>query len=43
MSMLRSRRAALLCLDWDAATKYVRFVFLCGWLITEDSQCPNME
>jgi hypothetical protein len=30
MSMLRSRRAALLCLDWDAATIYVRFVFLCG-------------
>jgi Peptidase family M28/PA domain len=28
-------------LDWDAAAKYTRFVFLCGWLITEDSQRPT--
>jgi hypothetical protein len=28
-------------LDWDAAVKYARFVFLCGWLITEDSQRPT--
>jgi hypothetical protein len=28
-------------LDWDAAANYARFVFLCGWLITEDSQRPT--
>ena len=28
-------------LDFDAAAKYARFVFLCGWLITEDSQRPR--
>jgi len=28
-------------LDFDAAAKYARFVFLCGWLITEDSQRPQ--
>jgi hypothetical protein len=28
-------------LNWDAAAKYARFVFLCGWLITEDSQRPT--
>jgi Peptidase family M28/PA domain len=28
-------------LDFDAAAKYARFVFLCGWLITEDSQRPT--
>jgi hypothetical protein len=28
-------------LDGDAAAKYARFVFLCGWLITEDSQRPT--
>jgi peptidase M28-like protein len=28
-------------LDWDAAAKYARFVFLCGFLITEDSQRPT--
>lgn len=27
-------------LDFDAATKYARFVFLCGYLITEDQQRP---
>jgi len=27
-------------LDFDAAAKYARFVFLCGLLITEDSQRP---
>jgi len=28
-------------LDFDAAVKYARFVFLCGFLITEDSQRPT--
>jgi hypothetical protein len=28
-------------LDFDAAAKYARFVFLCGLLITEDSQRPT--
>jgi hypothetical protein len=28
-------------LDFDAAAKYARFVYLCGWLITEDSQRPT--
>src|ERR1700676_1684470 len=28
-------------LDFDAAVKYARFVFLCGLLITEDSQRPT--
>jgi hypothetical protein len=28
-------------LDFDAAAKYARFVFLCGFLITEDSQRPT--
>jgi hypothetical protein len=28
-------------LDFDAAAKYARFVFLCGYLITEDSQRPT--
>jgi Peptidase family M28/PA domain len=28
-------------LDWDAAAKYARFVFLCGFLITEDPQRPT--
>lgn len=28
-------------LDFDAAAKYARFVFLCGYLITEDSQRPS--
>ncbi len=28
-------------LDFDAATKYARFVFLCGYLITEDPQRPT--
>jgi hypothetical protein len=28
-------------LDFDAAAEYARFVFLCGWLITEDSQRPT--
>jgi hypothetical protein len=28
-------------LDSDAAVKYARFVFLCGFLITEDSQHPT--
>ena len=28
-------------LDFDAAANYARFVFLCGWLITEDSQRPR--
>jgi hypothetical protein len=28
-------------LDFDAATKYARFVFLCGYLITEDAQRPT--
>jgi hypothetical protein len=28
-------------LNWDAAAKYARFVFLCGWLITEGSQRPT--
>jgi len=27
-------------LDFNAAAKYARFVFLCGYLITEDSQRP---
>jgi Peptidase family M28/PA domain len=27
-------------LDFDAAAKYARFVFLCGYLITEDAQRP---
>ncbi len=27
-------------LDFDAAAKYARFVFLCGYLITEDPQRP---
>jgi Zn-dependent M28 family amino/carboxypeptidase len=28
-------------LDFDAAAKYARFVFLCGFLITEDSERPT--
>ncbi len=28
-------------LDFDAATKYARFVFLCGYLIAEDTQRPT--
>lgn len=28
-------------LDFDSAAKYARFVFLCGYLITEDSQRPT--
>ena len=28
-------------LDFDAAVRYARFVFLCGFLITEDSQRPT--
>jgi Peptidase family M28/PA domain len=28
-------------LDFDAAAKYARFVFLCGFLITEDAQRPT--
>jgi hypothetical protein len=28
-------------LDFDAAAKYARFIFLCGFLITEDSQPPT--
>jgi hypothetical protein len=28
-------------LDFDAAVKYARFIFLCGFLITEDSQRPT--
>ena len=28
-------------LDFDAAAKYARFVFLCGYLITEDPQRPT--
>jgi hypothetical protein len=28
-------------LDFDAAVEYARFVFLCGFLITEDSQRPT--
>jgi hypothetical protein len=28
-------------LDFDAAAKYARFVFLCGFLITEDSHRPT--
>ncbi|HEY8714533.1 MAG TPA: M28 family metallopeptidase, partial [Candidatus Acidoferrum sp.] len=28
-------------LDWDAAAKYARFVFLCGYLIAEDPQRPT--
>jgi hypothetical protein len=28
-------------LDFDAAAKYARFVFLCGYLITEDAHRPN--
>lgn len=28
-------------LDFDAAAKYARFVFLCGYLITEDTQRPT--
>jgi Peptidase family M28/PA domain len=28
-------------LDFDAATKYARFIFLCGYLITEDTQRPT--
>jgi len=28
-------------LDFEAAVKYARFVFLCGFLITEDSQRPQ--
>jgi hypothetical protein len=28
-------------LDFDAATKYARFVFLCGFLVTQDSQRPT--
>lgn len=28
-------------LDFDAATKYARFVYLCGYLITEDTRRPT--
>lgn len=28
-------------LDFEAAVKYARFIFLCGYLITEDSQRPT--
>jgi hypothetical protein len=28
-------------LDFDAAVKYARFIFLCGFLITEDTQRPT--
>jgi hypothetical protein len=28
-------------LDWEAAAKYARFVFLCGYLIAEDPQRPT--
>jgi hypothetical protein len=28
-------------LDFDDAAKYARFVFLCGYLITEDPQRPT--
>ena len=28
-------------LDFDAAAKYARFIFLCGYLITEDPQRPT--
>jgi hypothetical protein len=28
-------------LDFDAAAKYARFVFLCGYLITEDLKRPT--
>jgi len=28
-------------LDFDAAAKYARFVYLCGYLITEDAQRPT--
>jgi hypothetical protein len=28
-------------LDFDAATKYARFVFLCGYLIAQDTQRPT--
>jgi len=27
-------------LDFDAATKYAQFVFLCGYLITSDQERP---
>jgi hypothetical protein len=35
------KRVRDLGLDFDAATKYARFVFLCGYLITEDPQRPT--
>jgi hypothetical protein len=27
-------------LDFDAAAKYARFIFLCGYLITQDTERP---
>jgi hypothetical protein len=27
-------------LDFDAATKFARFVFLCGYLVSEDGHRP---